>query len=255
MKHPGEEQLVLHRYGDAEDAAEIERHLAACEACRKEFEALGGVLATVDSAAVPEPPGGAHFEARVWHRLEPHLDAKPGYDWRAWLLPSRLALAGGVAVLLLAAFLAGRFWPRPEEDVISAEQVRERILLVAVGDHLERSKMVLVELVNAPANGAVNIAPEQRRAEDLVAANRLYRQTAESAGEAGVAEVLEELERILLEIARSPQEISSAELASLQRRIETRGILFKVRVVGSEVREREKSAAPVPVASPARGRS
>ena len=59
------------------------------------------------------------------------------------------------------------------------------------------------------------------------------------------------LERVLLEIARSPSAISSAELAALQRRIESRGILFKVRVIGSQMREREQE----PLVRPAGGRS
>jgi hypothetical protein len=113
--------------------------------------------------------------------------------------------------------------------------------LVAVGDHLQRSEMVLIELMNAEGNGTVDISAEQGWAEELVAANRLYRQTASRSGEAGVASVLEELERMLLEIAHSPSEVSSSELEAFRQRIEARGILFKVRVIGSQVREREKT--------------
>jgi hypothetical protein len=120
--------------------------------------------------------------------------------------------------------------------------VRERILLVAVGDHLERSQMILVELTNADPSQPLDIAPEQRLAQDLVGANRLYRQTAVKAGETGVADVLDDLERVLLEIAHSPKDLKAAEVKTLQQRIAARGILFKVRVVGSSVREREKEA-------------
>ena len=38
---------------------------------------------------------------------------------------------------------------RRRSAMASAEQVRERILLVDLGDHLDRSQMVLVELVSA----------------------------------------------------------------------------------------------------------
>ena len=40
MKHLSEEQIVLHYYGDADDAAGIERHLAGCAECRDEFFCL-----------------------------------------------------------------------------------------------------------------------------------------------------------------------------------------------------------------------
>jgi hypothetical protein len=244
MTHPGEEQLLLYYYGEARDPAALERHLAACEACRASYRALEQVLAAASAAPVPEP--AEDFAARVWQRLRPRLAQRPARAWAAWLHPQRWALAGAMAALLLAAFLAGRFWPRPGTHLAqpAPEAVRERILLVAVGDHLDRSQMVLVELVNAPAGAAFDISAKQGRAADLVAANRLYRETAEQAGENGVADVLEELEQVLLEIARGPSELTPAELARIQKRIEAKGILFKVRVIGSQVREREREAIP-----------
>lgn len=254
MHHLSEEQLVLHLHGDADDSAAIQEHLAACEACRASYAALKLVLAAVDAAPVPER--AQDYERRVWQRIEPQLTERLGWDWRALFQPRRLAFAGAMAALLILAFLAGRIgWPTPAPITqpvagLASPQVRERILLVAVGDHLERSQMVLVELVNTRPDGLVNIAAEQHRAEELVAANRLYRQTAATAGDAAVASVLEDLERVLLEIARSPSEINSVELAALQRRIEARGILFKVRVLGSHVRE--KSSEPL---RPGQGRS
>jgi len=117
--------------------------------------------------------------------------------------------------------------------------IRERVLLVAVGDHLERSQMVLVELANAgaPAAGRLDISYEQQTAEDLLESNRLYRQTAATNGDVATAALLEELERVLLEIAHSPSEVSARQLEELRRQIEDRGILFKVKVFGSRVEQ------------------
>lgn len=248
MKHLSEEQLVLYHYGEGPGGAAAEAHLAGCAPCRAQLESLRRVLAAVEAAPVPER--GEGYGREVWARLQPRLAEPPPSRWAGFLSPRRWALAGSVAALVLAAFLAGRFWPRPATEAISL-QVRERILLVAVGDHLERSEMVLIELVNAPGNGSVDISAEKRWAEELVGANRLYRQTAARAGEAGVASVLDDLERVLLEIANSPDKISSPELTELRQRIEAKGILFKVRVISSEVREREKAA----VAREATGRT
>ncbi len=123
-------------------------------------------------------------------------------------------------------------------------QVRERVLLVAVGDHLERSQTVLVELANAgaPKNGRLDISYEQQAAEDLLESNRLYRQTAASTGDTSTADMLEELERMLLEIAHSPSAVSEKQLDALRKQIEDRGIIFKVKVFGSQVEQRQ--AAP-----------
>jgi hypothetical protein len=54
-------------------------------------------------------------------------------------------------------------------------------------------------------------------------------------GDASRAAVLDELERALLDIAHSPSQISAPELESLQRRIENEGLLFKVRIISSNI--------------------
>ncbi len=92
----------------------------------------------------------------------------------------------------------------------------------------------------------MNISAEQRRAEDLLQENRLYRQTALQEGDTGLASVLDELERVLLDVAHSPEEVTPAQLEAIQKKIEARGILFKVRVVNKELQQRQEAAAPAP---------
>ena len=124
-----------------------------------------------------------------------------------------------------------------------AETVRERILLVDLGEHLDRTQMVLVELVSADdSKGDVDISHEQSRAEQLVSANRLYRQTALSTGDANMASLLDDLERVLVDIAASPETVSQEDLDLVRRRIDSKELLFKVRVVSSQVRERQRAA-------------
>jgi hypothetical protein len=146
--------------------------------------------------------------------------------------------------MLVAAFLAGRFYPnRPAVQQVAGDpQVRERVLLVAVGDYLDRSQMVLVELANASSKGPLDISPEQERAQELISETRLYRQTAATTGNASVTGILDELERVLLDIAHGPSRLSPAELQKLRARLEAEGILFKIRVVNSNVRSEEEAS-------------
>jgi hypothetical protein len=176
----------------------------------------------------------------VWWRLRPRLHASRRTA-RAPL--RRLYPFAAIAASLVLAFLLGRVSRERELRVAQPinEPARERILLVAVGEHLERSQMVLVELQNAQGGQSVDISAERQWAEELVPANRLYRQAALRAGEPGVASVLDELERVLLEIAMSPDQLATPGLEQIKERIESQGILFKVRVVGSQVREREQA--------------
>ena len=72
--------------------------------------------------------------------------------------------------------------------------------------------------------------------------NRLYRQTATATGNAALAAVLDELEQVLVDVAASPDERVGGEISTrCGRRIESKGLLLKVRVLSSEVQERQKA--------------
>src|SRR5207253_553311 len=157
----------------------------------------------------------------------------------------RWGLAAAATLALVAsAFFAGRLSVRPEHAapaparaaVDTADpQLARRVLLLNVADHLERSDRVLTDIMNAPA---ADIAVEQQWAADLVAANRLYRQDALDANEASVADVLDELERTLLDVVHGPSD-APADLDQIRRRIDSAALLFKVRVLTNELRQRE----------------
>ena len=242
MNHLSEDDLVLHFYGelDADEGSKTGTHLSQCADCRGRLVRLQRVLAAVDTAPDPVLPEG--FERITWARLEPVLERHQG--WRSWLgFPvARLALVAGVLVLVAGAFFAGRMTRTPanQQTVLSEPQLRERVLLTALGEHLDRSQMMLVDIVNADGDGSVDMASERQRAEELVAANRLYRQTAEESGDATVTEFLDELERLLVDLAASPDKLSAADLENVRQRIDANNLLFKVRVLSTAVRERQK---------------
>ena len=249
--HLSDEDLVLHYYGDmaSPDEARTESHLAACAACQASYTRLQRVMAFVDSAPAADAPDG--FERTVWARLEPALQRRDR-GWLSWfvLSPGRLAFAAGVLVLVGASFMAGRLVPRRPPaavaDAKTAAQVKEGVLLVDLGEHLDRSQRMLVELASADdSEGPVDMSLEQSRAEQLVAANRLYRQTAASTGDAAIASLLDDLERVLVDIAASPKTMTPEELDSVRRRIESKELLFKVRVMASQVRARQREALTV----------
>jgi hypothetical protein len=247
MQHLTDDELILHYYGEiaAPEQQRTEAHLETCALCRDEYTRLQHVLGVIDERAVAvEPPPS--FERTMWARLEPNLRPRQR-SWMSWLLmsPAPLALAAAVVVLVVSAFFAGRaLSPEPAAPATASsgggEQIRERILLTDLGEHLDRSQMALVELVSTGDNDTGSISSERSRAEQLVADNRLYRQTAEETGDMAVSELLDEIERVLTEVAASPASGSSRDLADVRRRIESRDLLFKVRVISSEIRERQK---------------
>ncbi len=252
MNHLSEQELVLYFYGDASKPASVENHLAECSACAVEFERLRATLSAIE---FPVPERAANYETQLWSTLRPHLEltgAPKRSFWAGAFQPRGWAVAGALAAIVVAAFLAGRYLPRGEKPAInqvvqstsaSTKPGNDRVLMVAVGDHLDKTQMILVELINTRAEGKVDISAERDLAENLVNENRLYRQTAQQQKDPELAGALDQLERVLIDIAHHPDSVSGKELEDLQQRIESQGVLFKVRVVESKVKARSRAEA------------
>ena len=229
MSHLSEEQLVEGYYGDL--PADEARHLDECEECRAAYERQRELLDGMRTYPVPER--GPGYGGEVWTRVLPHLPlAKPKQSWwRVWML------VPAMAALLAVAFVAGRWTERTAPVGNISEKARERVLLLSLSEHLERSQIVLAELENGQA-GSSDLLEERERARELVGANRLLRQTAVRLGDTRDAAVLEDLEHVLVEVANTPDAPTSEDAARVQRRIASNELLFKVRIASTDTRER-----------------
>lgn len=244
MKHLLEEEFILYYYGELASDELIESHLADCPSCRESYRQLQRTLEQFDNLTVPELP--RDYEARVWRKVHPRLERPARFSWPLfWSPPSYLAAGVIMALLVVAGFLLGRFWPGSESQLpqVSENDVQERVLSAAVIDHLDRTQRALLELVNSQSNGQTDISGEQAMAREILDDNRIIRRSAVSGGQVAVAEVLDELERVLLEIVHSSSSLSSAELSDLRSRLESRSILFKLRVISSQLKRRQDNAA------------
>ena len=232
MKHLSEEHLILHYYGET-DASE---HLKICPACSGEFNRLRLTLDALHAYEAPER--GPGYEALLWQRMAGEF-RKGRVAW--WRQP--LVLAPLLAGLVVGAFFAGRVSTNHRAPSLMAANTisdagRQKILLSALGEHLERSQMVLVEMANARPEDKGSIRLSQERAQELAAENRLYRQTVAQVGGTEFTALLDELGRVLTDIANGPSDLSATELEGIQKRIESHGLLFKVRVVGNNLQHK-----------------
>jgi len=204
MTHLTEQQLVECYYGQADS------HLETCLACKDEYRELCLVLNAMNDLPVPEPPPYTWKERRRWH---------------AWMLAPVFA-AG-----LIAAFFTGRVSTKPIPQPIAtvAESARERVLLVALGAHLERSQMVLLELANADRE---DFEQSRLRARALIGDNRIFRQTTSFAGDRGYTELLDELDRLLTGVANTQSQLWSPASEQIEQ------LLFKIRVTDSNLQRK-----------------
>jgi len=169
--HVNEDDLVLHYYGELTpaDEARVAGHVGECRECHAAFRRLQQVLMSVDESALATPDLPDGFERVVWARLQPQLQRQR----RGWLsrLVSAPNLGWATAALAIAigSFYAGHRWPAAPPALAPAVdgpaqasgQVRERLFLIDLSDHLDRSQRVLVELVSSddehPATSTVAV--------------------------------------------------------------------------------------------------
>jgi hypothetical protein len=240
--HPSEDALIEHFCGETagDERARLESHLAACPECRRTFDDLTAALTMVHDA-VPEPRDG--FEHLMWTRIKFAIaDAAPTvWTWR------QLVPAGAlVAAVVIGVSLAGAGGDRARPDTPAATTaetgeatLNERVLYTALDAHLQQAEALLIEVRNAPDRDSLDV--ERLLADDLIASGRLYRLTAEMTGYQGAVQVLDDIEPVLVEVARGPRRIDAHDRAWLRTRIEDDDLLFKIRAVTTDVRDRAGS--------------
>lgn len=245
--HPSDDDLILHAYGECrpDRAREIGDHLHQCAQCTAVSTELRQTLQLVDAADVPEPEAG--FERIVWARVQQELfSPRPGrWSARQWGPMAALAAAALVAMAVVTTHVDREPASTNGRTGVDAGGP-ERVLLTALDGHLEQTELLLVELLNAPVDpDQIELAFERAAAEDLLSSGRLYRVTAHHQGDLRLAQVLEDIEPVLVDLARSPDQVDRRSLQSLQTRIEDQALLFKVRTAVNEVRERRQDLITV----------
>ncbi len=233
--HLSEEELVWLYYEEAENIGDLSSHLSVCGQCRTKYEELKADLLSIEGWQIPER--SPEYAGNVWKVLiqrEPAL-ARKRKAWRHRLSFSRMAVAMSVMAMVCVAFFIGRY-TKDETESAQQNDVRQQLLAADLSDHLEQSERVLLELANSEQDQQ-GVRIDRQRVENLLRTNRLYRLAAGTEGHASLAVVLEDLERILLDVANGPEQLSTEQLDALKIRMDDQELLFKVRVLELRLRK------------------
>ncbi len=245
MKHLTEEELIEHYYAEDSSKADAEVHLHACRHCAQAYEELARLLSSVRA---PEPPTrDSEYGAQVWQSIQGSLRSYQPKRKRSYFRLPQLAFAAACLVFLAGAFLAGRIWERGHARPAVAQnpqQAKERVVLFVLDNHLDRSERLLVQLNHASADGDEAGLPLQAEARQLLTDNRLYRQSVAQTNDPSLAAALDHLERVLLEVANSPDDLSSADIERIEKEMNTQGLLFQIRVLRAKVSEQQTNVKP-----------
>jgi len=254
--HFSDDELVLFFYGESRRAAAVREHLDHCDACSALYTEIAGTLKLVTAPEAPERDD--RYGLEVWQRIRPLLPVTPPAPlpfWRRQWQP--IALLATAATIVIAVGV-GREWLRPNTpapgsivkiavptapDALS--DTPDRVRLAAITDHLEQSERLLLDFANVGGR-EIDLTSHQAWADDLLQSNRFYREAASTAGDNGVADVLDDLERSLLDIANGPSKLTAADLERVRLRVDAAALLFKVRVLSDALEEQNAVRDTVP---------
>jgi hypothetical protein len=223
----------------APERLETERHLQGCRSCQAVLEDLAVLADALASAPVVDAPlrdDWSGFMQRLQNATAPERRT-PSARW---------ALSGLVAAAALVAFVvAGVMFAihsaRPAPPSIVAEAPVVPAAVTADGDgftalseeHLQRSKLVVLGLAAKDPSLATpaDWMYERGLAASLLTDTRMYRMAAEDRGLRPMADVMRDLELVLLQASfTDPRD--PASLAEIQRLIRKRDLVGKMDVVG-----------------------
>ena len=240
------------------DRTGFERHLTVCSECRRALEEMSVIRAALGSCPqVDAPPGGdwsgfmTRLEAAVRaETVTPAIATQTGVPGgrRRWIAGAAAAAVLALVTIAVSMLMreaaapgdstattasAGSPAPAPADPAEPVDRAAMDAALASVTeDHFKRSKLVVLGLATKdPAEDtAADWEYERGLATSLLHDTRLYRQTAEERGMTSLADVMRDLEIVLLQTSMSPQR-DAESLAQLQKLIRRRDLITKMDVV------------------------
>ena len=255
-------ELYFYDELDARERASVAQHVAACTECRQALEELDVIRTALSTRpVVSAPPGGdwSAFMARLDNAVArdepapvipiqnfvatPRDSVRPPLTRRAAPYLTMAALL--TLVTMSVAYVARTGWGRDRSQPqttpaareaapeVAAEPVPVEAAFAALSEqHFERSKLVVL--------GIASKDPRQVRSEDweyerqlassLLSDTRLYRMAAEERGLKRIADVMGDLELVLLQTSHGTPS-DPEDLEQIQRLIDKRDLVTKMNLV------------------------
>lgn len=242
--HLTDEEMIEQAYGESEDGAGVERHLASCRACASNHAELRRDLTGLDRVSAPHRD--ENYGERVWQSIAFSLsEYRPAGKrwWTSWYAQG-LVYATACVLLVSCAFYAGRQWEQRKQPPIAKQEIKnapaktpQPIVVVVLDDHLDRSERFLVELKHADLDPASMASPMRDEARSLLAANRVCLKNAAEKKDPQLSTALDHLDTLLAEAANAPGGLNAKSILKLQDEMNSDGLLFEVRVLRSRNRD------------------
>lgn len=253
---------------DPEHKDFLESHIQLCKKCKSEFTEMRSTLKIMSQRTRPEP--GQEFwddyGKRLAQRMEKEGASNPvSESWRhAFLRPINLAprwatQTAAAVLLVITGILIGKLIFSPSVSEIqqarqmpsSVSQPKSGIELIhRTQDYIERSKLILLALVNFDPGTedpyALNLPYQQQVSRELVQEAGFLKKGLADSDQRRLENLITDLEVILLQIANLESEFDLSTIELVKKGVDSRGILLKINL--SDIRQSmEKKNKMIPL--------
>jgi len=257
--------LVAYLYGECQgtEKKQVETHLKTCQKCKRELRELAEVYEAAD--ALNEEMEQA-AESVDWEILPAHIahgvfDKEKNRDqqsrragfWPFLVQPRfRLAYAGLLLGIVMGAVLtflifrapslqvseSGRIVaPQGFYDMMELEMARRETI-----DYLDRSEFLLLDFIqSSPEKSAEFWQTEyaSQKARDLLSKKKYIDPQLDKIRLIKAKFICDQIELLFYELMQISEELSKEELQNIQRLIQERQILLKIKLVRKELQKSE----------------
>jgi len=227
-----------------EEKKVLEKHLAACPRCAKEFDRLQKTLQIMDKRERKDP-GSEYwqtFDQKLNLRLEKESPIKKSL--RKGFFPKisvkRLIpqLASGAAILILGIFLGRYIWipesPTSPGEKLSSPPLFDTSSSQSISQNFEKMRMVLMSIMNFDPETedvyALDLIRQQVLFEQMAALTQEIQKSALASKDNRIYKLASDLEIILRQMANLEDPQNSQNIKMIQSALMQKDILFRLRL-------------------------
>jgi putative zinc finger protein len=234
------------------DAERFEEHIKSCPACAAQYAEIRLTLDACQRDYIRPEPQEDYWDG-YWSTLEQKIETEQA---RRISLPLKLKefvsilfppipasyrpVFAGAALLVIGIFIGRTFLPgpggveRPDRTMASLQQAHVGQVHERTANYFGKAKLVLLGIVNCDTESdgplRASFESQARVSRQLLLESTELRQELTALDDAGLLELIAELETVLLQAANLDQDNQIVEIRLIQQGAERKALLFKIAV-------------------------
>ncbi|MBD3373396.1 hypothetical protein GF406_00035 [candidate division KSB1 bacterium] len=222
---------------------QFDKHVTNCARCKEGYSQL--CTALDEASRLSRPDLSSEYWQQYWKRLEKKLSSTSSTQWVIekrkihWQIPDlNLRMAAVAIAVTFVLFLATVLFFRPfrieEEPILSSESVKvdevKSSINAQIYNYLNRSKVILMSLVNLEDNEVLEIdfQQHQKLSSALLGESKQLRQKIDSQDR--VMNLVDDLDLVMMQIANQDSRLDKESVELIRSSVENKELLFKINI-------------------------